>query len=84
MKHWSDTYPHDIFASVLLIDNKIMRSAIGQKGWTPAKEMDFSIQSKKWTVSNAEGHQYVLNIQAPEYFKQWELSDDFKGAMETV
>lgn len=29
MPHWSDTYPHNVYASVLLLDEKIYNYKIG-------------------------------------------------------
>lgn len=33
MKHWVETYPHKIYASVLLLNNELVDYKIGERYW---------------------------------------------------
>lgn len=91
MKHWVNTYPHDIYASVLLLDGKIEAWRVDKtkidaivhldpEHWKEGRDNDYEIKSKKWTVENAEGHNYVFNTLAPAWFANWKLADDYQLA----
>jgi hypothetical protein len=86
--HWVDTYPHEVYASVLLLDNKIINYKIGERFWsTPLeakiytrKQIDFEklkTEYTSWTVYNSEEHNKAFEVYAREWFKQWEVHDDY-------
>lgn len=72
IEHWADTYPHIIYASVLLLDNKIIDYKIGQRYWESPLHvtlrgqisMDelFRCETKhtSWEVTNDEEHNNVF------------------------
>jgi hypothetical protein len=81
MTHWSDIYPHTLYASVSLIDNKIT-------GWKVSDRiMDIDsnhygggkIKNAKFIVDNLEEHNDVFSKYAPRWFSIWELADNFRG-----
>jgi hypothetical protein len=81
MPHWVDTYPHTIYASVSLIDNKIT-------GWkTGERKMDVcsnhygggNIKWIEFIAYNNDDHDYIFSTSSKEWFKQWNLDDNFRG-----
>lgn len=87
MAHWCDTCPHVIVASVILKDNKIKIWKVGQN---PLKEKynidvlvkehpEYSYQEKEWIVFNDLGHNKVFDEHSKDWFKQWELHEDYHG-----
>lgn len=87
MAHWCDTWPHEIVASVILKDNKIMLWKVGQnplsdkysiEGLTEAHP-EYSYAEKKWTVYNDLGHSKVFNQYSKKWMKQWEVHEDRLG-----
>lgn len=90
MTHWVDTYPHDVYASVLLLDGKIYNYKIGQNHWEYPYEVkmrysDFwkidrmQTQYVKWTVEDDEQHSQVFTEYARHWFKNWEIHEDHIG-----
>lgn len=88
--HWVDTYPHEIYASVLLLDNKILQWEIGETYWVSPLSIyispdmwsyidDLETKYISWTVHNSEEHNKVFQELAPEWFKQWEVHEMFRG-----
>jgi len=89
MAHWVNTYPHTVYASVLLKDGKIIDWKIGQRKWThifdmarmfkrPFNQDDYAgetVESIGFDVNNSEGHNRVFSDLAREWFKQWEISE---------
>jgi hypothetical protein len=80
MMAWHDEYPHSIFASVGLINNKIT-------GWkTGDRIIDINsshyrggkIEWTEFIVNNQDEHNEAFNL-AHEWFKQWEIADNFRG-----
>jgi hypothetical protein len=88
--HWIDTYPHEVYASVLLLDNKILNWKVGETYWESplfvytSLDMWFDVDDLEarytsWTVHTPEEHNRVFQELAPEWFKQWEIHEKFKG-----
>ena len=89
MAHWVETYPHTVYASVLLKDNKIIDWKIGQRRWTDIFSMtrrfkrpfnldDYAgetVESTEFEVNNSEEHNRVFSELAREWFKQWEIDE---------
>lgn len=91
MAHWSDVYPHEVYACVLLLDGKIYNWKIGEYYWSSPYEArmrlsDFDkidrmkTEYKSWTVYNDEEHNEVFERLAKEWFKQWEIHENHVGA----
>jgi hypothetical protein len=89
MPHWLDVYPHDLYASVLLLDNKIENWKVVNypkktpeefKGyWKMDRLNDYTCQWKRFVVNNSKEHNEVFIKLAPEWFKKWELAGDYRG-----
>ena len=85
---WHDEYPHSIFASVLLLDNKIEGWKVGNRRWESPVEAkalwkmdrlkDYQVQSMGWDVYSIEAHNEVFSVHSKNFFKQWEIADDFR------
>lgn len=86
---WLEEYPHNVYASVLLLDNKIMNYKIGNRAWKHPFDMtwrfplpdnidEYSVQSNCWEVNNSEEHNEAFNM-GREWMKQWEVHEDYKG-----
>lgn len=85
--HWTDVYPHDLHASVLLLDGKIENWKVGDMPratpgefsgvWKNDRLKDYTAQTKTWTVNNAFEHDDVFSKHAPEWFRQWKHADDY-------
>lgn len=94
MPHWVETYPHTIWANVVLKDNKIVNWSVGERKWEHHFSMtryfkvpfnfddykDEIVQNLSWEVQNDKEHNDVFEILAPEWFRQWEIHEDFKGS----
>lgn len=89
MKDWTEVFPHDIHASILLLDDKIFNYKIGRSRWTTPSQVhmklsDFdkqnrmSIVSKKYTVFNKAQHNEV-DVLAREWMKNWKVHEDYSG-----
>lgn len=90
--HWSDTYPHEVNASVLLLDGKIYNWKIGNQWWHDplmvkmrfsdmeySREERFTVQNKSFTVNNDEEHNEAFATVARDWFKQFEISEHHIG-----
>jgi hypothetical protein len=86
--HWSEEYPHKLYASVLLLDNKIENWKVSDRPkevlgfthcWNWDRLNDYTGDIKEFEVNNGEEHEKVFTTLAPEWFKQWEHADDYKG-----
>lgn len=88
-KHWSEVYPHSIFASVLLLDGKIEswkvvdypKQTPGEfkSYWKLERFKDYTCESKEFICNNDEEHNLAFMKWAPNWFKQWPLADDYRG-----
>lgn len=85
---WIDEYPHSVYASVLLLDNKIEAYKIGNHPknvltftayWKPDRLNDYTSDHKEFIVNNSKEHELAFTKLAREYFSQWEVADDFRG-----
>ncbi len=89
MQHWIERYPHSVFASALLLDNKIEQWQVGQKYWESPFEIsafeqkkrfnDYKTEFKEFVVNTPEEHDQVFRELAPEWFRQWELVKNYWG-----
>lgn len=92
MRHWVDTYPHTVTASVLLLDGKIYNWKIGNQNWKdPGKasmrvadmhyvnEGRFTVENKYFEVHNRKEHDEVFDILAKQWFRNWEISEIHYG-----
>jgi hypothetical protein len=86
---WHDEYPHSLFASVLLLDNKIenwkvvnypKKTLSFTHYWNLDRLNDYVSFNKEWIVNNDKEHNQVFEELAPEWFKQWELADNYMWA----
>lgn len=87
---WIDEYPHSVFASVCLLDNKIENWKVGEHPkthpgyfsgfWKMDKLNDYTSQYIEFVVNNDKEHHNAFVKLAPEWFKQWELVEDFIGS----
>lgn len=88
MPHWVETYPHTIWASVILKDNKISDWKIGQNRLSQKYNIqslheahpEYTYEEHSWEVSDDDEHSDVFDIHASEWFRQWELHEDFIGS----
>lgn len=91
MAHWVDTYPHKVYASVLLLDGKIYNYKIGEDYWKHPLEVkmrfsDFekidrmTVEHTYFEVNNVEEHNAAFKVLAREWFKSWEIHEDHIGA----
>ncbi|SNR95993.1 hypothetical protein SAMN05446037_1002101 [Anaerovirgula multivorans] len=91
-KHWSDIYPHNVNASVLLLDGKIYNWKIGNQWWEdPAyvkvrlsdyieKKDRFTVKNKAFQVNNDFEHNRIFEHDAKEWFKQFEIHEKHIGS----
>jgi hypothetical protein len=95
MKNWISTYPHEIIASVMLLDGKIYNYRIGEHpiGDQPfgklirvkiseeemEKEKLMEIETIAFEVNNVNEHRDIFNVIAREWFKTWEIHEDLVG-----
>jgi len=72
MPHWSDIYPHNLFASVSLIDNKITGWKVSDRiiDWSSNHYGGGIIKYIKFVVNTGEEHNDVFENLAHEWFKQ--------------
>jgi hypothetical protein len=85
---WHEQYPHMVYASVLLLDDKIENWKIGghkkdnPMEWTNFWKMDrindYTAECKGFEVNTPEEHEAVFIELAHEWFKQWPLADDYR------
>lgn len=81
MGNWLDTYPHKIYASVLLFNGRIIDYKIGQNYWKDSFQVtlrgqisiDDLFKSKTkytyWEVNSKEEHKNVFEIFAKEWIE---------------
>lgn len=86
-----DKYPHKVYASVILLDDKIYKWKIGMNYWESAGQAtlfirswdDFKRMESKYIafeVNNPDEHEEAFSTKAPEWFAQWEAHEDIMGA----
>lgn len=81
MNFWLETYPHKIYASVLLLDGKIIDWKIGQHYWEDPFQVklrgNIKIEDIQrcvtkytfWEVNNSEEHQKVFESIAKKWIE---------------
>jgi len=96
MKSWVEIYPHYIYASVLLKDNKIINWKIGKEKWENPLEVtriinvpyvsqdheDEHLVSTYWIAENSKDHTKIFDNLAKEWLKQWKSYGEYKGTKE--
>ncbi|HZG16940.1 MAG TPA: hypothetical protein VE710_18270 [Candidatus Bathyarchaeia archaeon] len=91
MAHWVDTYPHKVYASVLLLDGKIYNYKIGEYYWRFPGEVKMrysdidkldrmTVEHTFFEVNNDIEHNRAFDVLAPEWFKNWEVHENHVGA----
>lgn len=89
LKHWCETYPHYIWVSVLLKDNKIIDLKVGQHRIIQRYDMnnlirhypDYSYAENKYVVYSSEDHNRIFEKDAKQWMKQWGIHKDFDGCL---
>jgi hypothetical protein len=85
---WHDEYPHSIFASVLLLDGKIENWKVGGhiKGvsdfsgfWKMDRLNDYKAEHKEFIANTSEEHNRIFSVDSAEWFRQWQVAEDYKG-----
>jgi len=87
MPHWLDVYPHALYASVIIKNNKIKVWKVGDRKLSEKYLVDdlieqhpeYGYHEKKWLVNDSNEHQDVFEKLAPEWFLQWPHADDYVG-----
>lgn len=89
MAHWSDIYPHKLYASVLLLDGKIENWKVSNHPkthsfyfsgyWKLDRMNDYTSQYAEWEVNNQSEHSEVFQELSTEWFRQWPIAEDFVG-----
>jgi hypothetical protein len=87
---WFEEYPHKVYASVLLLDNKIENWKVGGHPkrdpgefsgfWKRDRLSDYSSEYTEFIVNNEDEHRKAFEELAPEWFKQWEHANDYRLA----
>jgi hypothetical protein len=89
---WDEAYPHSVYASVLLNEEgKILNWRIGSYYWKQpieakmrfrdyAKISLLTVRYKEFIVNNDYEHDKAFEVDAIEFFKQFELAEDHIGA----
>ena len=83
-------YPRTIYASVLLLDNKIeLWKVSGNEKrhpldfsnpyWKRNRLEEYTIQTTSWEAKDASENHEVFQVKATEWFQQWEHAEDYKG-----
>ena len=86
--HWSDKYPHELHANVLLLDNKIENWKVGNRKaegyypfrsyWKTGRMDDYEFETYTWIVNDDIEHNEVFSTLSKQWFKQWVHADDYK------
>ena len=86
-------YPHRVFASVVLVDGKIVNWKTGNTRWTKANYANFSqpyivydenveitIRSKSFIVKNRKQHNHAFEVLASRFYSQFKLHEGYNLA----
>jgi hypothetical protein len=88
---WDEKYPHSIYANVLLDEEgKILNWKTVNYCWREPAEVKmyykqvqridkFTVQHKEFIVNNDYEHNKVFEVDAVEFYKQFELAKDHIG-----
>jgi hypothetical protein len=85
-----DEYPHKIYASVLLFDNKIVMWKVGPGYWSqpgvvsvksklPGHILEGETDYTSFTVTNDYEHERVFNFDSKLWFKNWDIHEEHAG-----
>lgn len=87
---WCDNYPHMVYVSVLLLDNKIENWKVGQHKWERPCDAtaywkvnrlkDYKVQHVGYWCKNSEEHEKVFNKLAPKWLKQFKYAKGYRLA----
>lgn len=82
MAHWSDEYPHSLYASVSLNNNKITGWKISNQimDWSSRNYGGGIVEYTEFIVNNQEEHDNVFEKLGHDWFKQWEITDNYQGS----
>lgn len=95
MPLWTDEYPHDLYATVILYEDKIVRWYVGPDARYPEsvswrgeipqvfEKLEAGLihaEHKKWVVHDDKEHTTVFQKHAPRWFKQWKMSEYNRGS----
>ncbi|MFE4571377.1 hypothetical protein [Paenibacillus chitinolyticus] len=89
--NWLDEYPHEVYASVLLLDGKIYNWKVGNYFWSHPMEAkirmsDFDkfdrmeVKHTSFTVNNDFEHNLAFSLNAKQWYRQWEISEEHVGS----
>lgn len=82
MKSWLDTYPHKIYASVLVFEGRVVDYKIGQNYWEDVYNVTLrgeisianlfksKVKHTFWEVNSEEKHQEVFNTIAKKWIEK--------------
>lgn len=82
MSSWLETYPHKVFASVLILNNEVVDYKIGEHCWNDVKEVTLrgqisledlfksKILNTSWKVNSREEHNMVFKKIAREWINE--------------
>lgn len=78
---WHDEYPHSLYASVSLVDNKITGWKISNNilDWSSRNYGGGIVEYTEFVVNDDKEHGEVFYKLGHEWFKQWEIADNFRG-----
>ncbi len=87
MSHWCDTFPHEIYASVILKDNKIkmwkVAAATLSRDYDITKTIqehpEYAYEEVTFTANNHEEHSNIFCKDSVEWLSQWKLHEEFEG-----
>lgn len=82
-----DNYPHMLYISVLLLDNRIENWKVGNRKWINPYEVsgfwkidrmkDYKVQWVGYLCKNEQEHCKVFEELAPKWLKQWKYAKDY-------
>lgn len=82
MKNWLETYPHKIYASILLLDGKLIDYKIGEHYWESPFNVclkgQITLEELKrcttdyryWVVNSPTEHNNIFNVAAKEWISK--------------
>lgn len=87
MNYWLNTFPHKIYATTILKDNKIRYWKVGQnrlKDTCDIKNLiknhpSYSYKEHCFEANTHYEHTYIFQIESVEWFRQFGLDKEFKG-----
>ncbi|MBX4267171.1 hypothetical protein [Clostridium estertheticum] len=87
MKHWLNTFPHKIYATTILKDNKIIYWKVGQNRLKDTYNIEnliknhpsYSYEEHCFEVNTSTEHKNIFQIESVEWFRQFGLHEKFKG-----